>query len=62
MFDRDDAETQTDPRPDSAPAAADSPPAAGNPPTHSAEAELLLARIEKNLAEMRAHMNAASRE
>jgi hypothetical protein len=62
MFDRDDAETQTDPRPDSDPDAVGPTPTATNPPAHSAEAELLLARIEKNLAEMRAHMHAASRE
>lgn len=55
MFDQDDAQARTAPPPDSDPAAA-------KPPVHSAEAELLLARIEKSLAEMRAHMNAASRE
>ena len=62
MFDRDDAETQTDLRPDADAAAVDSTPAATHPPAHSAEAELLLARIEKNLSEVRAHMSATSRE
>ncbi len=55
MVDLDEAESQTDPPPDPAPAAI-------NPPTHSAEADLLLARIEKNLAEVRAQVNATSRE
>ncbi len=62
MFDRDDVEAQTDPQTAADPTAADLTPAATDSPAHSAEAERLLARIENNLAEVRAHVNATNRE